>query len=127
MSVFDTINSIYKEVGASSNTRRQGLIEALLIAATPLEGQYIIRILSKSLRIGIQNQTILIATGFNDDDLATLSTAIEKNVVSEMPGNYRANIVPDVWVTPELIFEVRAADISASPTYNAAETLRDKG
>ncbi|RKP12422.1 DNA ligase [Piptocephalis cylindrospora] len=76
-------------------------------------------------------QTICkIGTGFRDEDLRTLHSTLSANTVLTKPSYYRhgggENQVPDVWFRPTMIWEVKAADLSISPVYQAAVGFMDE-
>ncbi|KAK6144339.1 hypothetical protein DH2020_021159 [Rehmannia glutinosa] len=61
--VFDTFRLIAKESGKDSQEKKKNHIKALLVAATDCEPQYLIRLLQTKLRIGLAEQTLLVALG----------------------------------------------------------------
>ncbi|KAA8550313.1 hypothetical protein F0562_001997 [Nyssa sinensis] len=62
--VFDTFRLIAKESGKDSQDKKKNHIKALLVAATDCEPQYLIRLLQTKLRIGLAEQTLLVALGY---------------------------------------------------------------
>ncbi len=75
-------------------------------------------------------QTICkIGTGFNDEALKTLTEQLKPHIIDGPPGYYSygegPNVTPDVWFSPETVWEVMAADLSISPTHHAAAGLVD--
>ena len=63
-------------------------------------------------------QTICkIGTGFNDEALKTLTEQMKPHIIDAPPGYYSygdgPNVTPDVWFSPETVWEVMAADLSA--------------
>ena len=68
-----------------------------------------------------------IGTGFSDEDLNTLND-LTKATVIEQPRSYfkyGESVKPDVWFDPKFVWEVKAADLSVSPTHQAAHGLVD--
>lgn len=61
--VFETFRLIAKESGKDSQEKKKNHIKALLVAATDCEPQYLIRLLQTKLRIGLAEQTLLVALG----------------------------------------------------------------
>ncbi|KAL2536283.1 DNA ligase 1 [Forsythia ovata] len=61
--VFDSFRLIAKESGKDSQEKKKNHIKALLVAATDCEPQYLIRLLQTKLRIGLAEQTLLVALG----------------------------------------------------------------
>ncbi|KAK4358658.1 hypothetical protein RND71_020887 [Anisodus tanguticus] len=59
--VFDTFRIIAKESGKDSQEKKKNYIKSLLVAATDCEPQYLIRLLQTKLRIGLAEQTLLVA------------------------------------------------------------------
>ncbi|CAA7399102.1 unnamed protein product [Spirodela intermedia] len=61
--VLDTFRTIAKEAGKDSQDKKRNHIKGLLVAATDCEPQYLIRLLQSKMRIGLAEQTVLIALG----------------------------------------------------------------
>lgn len=61
--VLDTFRAIAKVSGKESQDKKRNLIQGLLVAATGCEPQYLIRLLQTKLRIGLAEQTLLVALG----------------------------------------------------------------
>ncbi|XP_077253185.1 DNA ligase 1 [Tasmannia lanceolata] len=61
--VLDTFRAIAKESGKDSQDKKRNHIKALLVAATDCEPQYLIRLLQSKMRIGLAEQTVLVALG----------------------------------------------------------------
>lgn len=63
-----------------------------------------------------------LGTGFSDEDLKALQAASEEHHVGARPANVVAGdgVTPDVWFAPEMVWEVRAADLSLSSTHKGA-------
>ncbi|CAH9072825.1 unnamed protein product [Cuscuta europaea] len=59
--VFNTFRLIAKESGKDSQDKKKNHIKSLLVAATDCEPQYLIRLLQTKLRIGLAEQTLLVA------------------------------------------------------------------
>ncbi|RNF06651.1 putative DNA ligase I [Trypanosoma rangeli] len=66
-----------------------------------------------------------IGTGFQDEQLESLTQALQSCVLMEQPRYYRAEEKPDVWLEPSHVWEVKAADLSISPVHYAAYGLVD--
>ena len=65
-----------------------------------------------------------IGTGFSDEDLNALNAKMKATVI-DMPRSYfkyGESVKPDVWFDPKFVWEVKAADLSVSPTHQAAHT-----
>jgi DNA ligase 1 len=58
-SVVDTLHELAAAEGAGSQGRKLDLLAGLLRAATPLEARYLLRLVTRNLRIGIAAPTIL--------------------------------------------------------------------
>lgn len=71
-----------------------------------------------------------VGTGFSDEALETIHSALKDLVVEKAPSNlvYKVKNV-DVWIAPSMVWEIKAADLSISPIYQAAvgEVDPDKG
>ncbi|KAI9780444.1 MAG: hypothetical protein M1839_006718 [Geoglossum umbratile] len=68
-----------------------------------------------------------IGTGFNDTLLAHLHTLLSPLAISSPPSYYSHTSTnthqPDIWFPPTHVWEVKAADLTLSPRYKAAEGL----
>ncbi|KEG15482.1 putative DNA ligase I [Trypanosoma grayi] len=66
-----------------------------------------------------------IGTGFQDDQLESLTQALQSCALDEKPRYYRTEDKPDVWLEASHVWEVKAADLSISPVHFAAYGLAD--
>ncbi|ESS69062.1 putative DNA ligase I [Trypanosoma cruzi] len=66
-----------------------------------------------------------IGSGFLDEQLESLTQALQSCVLMEQPRYYRAEEKPDVWLEASNVWEVKAADLSISPVHFAAYGLVD--
>jgi len=67
-----------------------------------------------------------IGTGFSDENLELIHNKLKDLVMDKAPNDLKfreKNI--DVWVKPEFVWEVKAADLSISPMYLAGQGLAD--
>ncbi|CAI4223678.1 unnamed protein product [Auanema sp. JU1783] len=78
---------------------------------------------------GEEYQTICkIGTGFSDADLKVQHELLSQHII-EKPRSYYAydeTLKPDVWFDPEIVFEVKCADLSISPRHLAGKGLVDR-
>ncbi|KAL3644358.1 hypothetical protein CASFOL_012290 [Castilleja foliolosa] len=44
----------------------------------------------------------------------------DNRIISKKPPDYRTDEVPDMWFTPELVWQIRGADFTVSPVHHAA-------
>ncbi len=67
-----------------------------------------------------------VGTGLTDDQFRELKIRLEKLKVNEKPKEYQVNKIlePDFWVTPKLVVEIAADDITKSPNHTAGLALR---
>jgi len=94
--------------------KRQGVYGAYLLAVYDEEGE--------------EFQTISkIGTGFSEEALEALSSALSSHVISGPRPYYRWGeaCAPDVWFEPAAVWEVKAADLSISPVHRAAAGKAD--
>ena len=63
-----------------------------------------------------------IGTGFSDADLQNFSASLKCKEINVVPSYYNMpdRDLPDVWFSPSVVFEVKAADLSISPNHKAA-------
>ncbi|CAD2217917.1 DNA ligase N terminus/ATP dependent DNA ligase domain/ATP dependent DNA ligase C terminal region containing protein, putative [Angomonas deanei] len=68
-----------------------------------------------------------IGTGFQDEELESLTRLLSDSIVGEKPGYYRADDAGvDVWFKECQVWEVKAADLSVSPVHFAAIGIVDQ-
>ena len=67
-----------------------------------------------------------VGTGLTDKQFKELSARLNKISVKEKPKNYEVDktLEPDFWVTPELVVEIAADEITKSPNHTAGMALR---
>lgn len=70
--------------------------------------------------------TTKVGTGLTDEQFRQLKEKLEKLTVAQMPKEYEVSkiLTPDYWVTPELVVEIAADDITKSPNHTAKFALR---
>lgn len=63
-----------------------------------------------------------LGTGFDDETLKGLKPRFEDAGLTsaEKPANVDSEMTPDVWIVPEVVMEVEAAEITLSPIHRAA-------
>ncbi|KAJ3310932.1 hypothetical protein HDV04_004538 [Boothiomyces sp. JEL0838] len=70
-----------------------------------------------------------IATGFSDENLTENYKLLKQHVIDSPPSYYvisdSPNVRPDVWFSPTVVWEVKAADLSISPVHKAAIGIVD--
>src|SRR5690606_10438898 len=67
-----------------------------------------------------------IGTGLSDEQLQHMKQVCEENKTLVQPENYlvHKNLLPDVWVNPQVVIEVAADEITRSPLHSASVALR---
>uniref|UniRef100_A0A5B6ZWV9 DNA ligase n=1 Tax=Davidia involucrata TaxID=16924 RepID=A0A5B6ZWV9_DAVIN len=140
--VFDTFRLIAKQSGKDSQEKKKNHIRALLVAATDCEPQYLIRLLQTKLRIGLAEQTLLVALGYaavyaekhssspgHTDSLLDEAAKIVKQVYSVIP--VYDEIVPalltgGVWNLPKtcsFTLGIPIGPMLAKPTKGVSEIV----
>ena len=64
-----------------------------------------------------------VGTGFSDRDLELIYNELKNYVVKEKYYNVNSNMKMDIWFTPRLVLEIRASEITLSPSHTAAYGL----
>ena len=86
-------------------------------------GQFLVGVLD-----GEQIKSISkVGTGLTDEEFKTLNSKLEKLAVAAKPKEYGlVNKLhePDVWVTPSVVVELAADDITVSPMHSSGLALR---
>lgn len=92
--VLECFRFIAKESGKESQDKKRAHIKNLLVAATDCEPQYLVRLLQAKMRIGLAEQTVLVALGYAavySDELPVTQSRLEeagrivKQVYSVLP------------------------------------------
>lgn len=67
-----------------------------------------------------------IGTGLSDDQFKELKQRADTLVAKTQPKEYRVDkaLFPDVWITPEIVVEVAADELTKSPNHSAGYALR---
>lgn len=67
-----------------------------------------------------------VGTGLTDAEWVELRTKCDKLQVPNQPKNVDCdkNLAPDVWVSPELVCQIRADEITKSPIHKAGQTAK---
>ena len=85
-------------------------------------GQFLV-----GVRDGDEVKTVTkVGTGLTDEQFRELKRRLKGLEVKEKPKNYLVNklLEPDYWVTPEIVVEIAADEITKSPTHTAGLALR---
>lgn len=61
-----------------------------------------------------------VGSGFKDEDLSYLSTAIKPLIIHSKHPRVESNIEPDFWILPKLVIEVKGAELTLSPVHTCA-------
>jgi len=64
--------------------------------------------------------TTRVGTGFTEEDLKRLGEMLETDLVSEKPPRVDSKVEPDYWFRPSVVLEIIGAEVTLSPTHNAA-------
>jgi DNA ligase-1 len=64
--------------------------------------------------------TCKLGTGFDDETLRTLPEKLKAARRERRPARVDSKLIPDVWFNPEVVLEVRGAEITVSPVHTAA-------
>jgi len=79
------------------------------------------------IRVGEKVKTITkVGTGLTDEQFREMSKRLKKLAVKEMPKEYEVHkdLYPDYWVTPSLVVELAADEITKSPKHTSGFALR---
>src|SRR3989339_1878295 len=70
--------------------------------------------------------TSKIGTGLTDEEFREIERRLKKLISKDKPKEYEVhkNYTPDYWVTPSLVVEIAADEITKSPTHTAGIALR---
>lgn len=61
-----------------------------------------------------------LASGFDDAQLAEFDARLMPSARTEKPQGVESGLVPDVWLEPKVVMEVRGAELTLSPVHRAA-------
>lgn len=68
-----------------------------------------------------------IGTGLTDDEWREIHKRADKIKVDKKPARVNSLITPSVWITPEIVIEVLADEITRSPIHTAGKTETEAG
>jgi DNA ligase-1 len=68
-----------------------------------------------------------VGTGFDDQTLEELTRRLSPREQKEPPKDVVSTLVPDVWLEPSLVLELRGAELTLSPVHRAGEGLLRAG
>ncbi len=109
----DTVDTVV--VGAfRGRGRRAGRYGALLVAAYDAERE----VFPTLCKVG---------TGFDDRALKDLTRRLSPHELKEPPRDVVSTLVPDVWLEPSLVLELRGAELTLSPVHRAGDGLLRAG
>lgn len=60
-----------------------------------------------------------LCTGYTDENLKNFTRHSKEHEFRKCPSYVRSGIIPDIWIEPNSVWEIAAADLSLSPTYPA--------
>ena len=61
-----------------------------------------------------------VGSGFDEESLEKLTADLRGRAVPDRPEEVTSHLVPDVWLEPSLVLEIRGAELSLSPVHRAA-------
>ncbi len=67
-----------------------------------------------------------VGSGFSEDTIKEMLNRSKNLVINQQPDSYEVDktLLPDVWLRPEMVVEIRADSISRSPFYETGLSLR---
>ncbi|MBI5225059.1 ATP-dependent DNA ligase [Candidatus Micrarchaeota archaeon] len=68
-----------------------------------------------------------VGTGFSEEEMQSFAKMLEKISTKDKPQNIESDMEPDVWVTPKIVIEVNADEITKSPTHIAGREATGEG
>jgi DNA ligase-1 len=109
----DTVDTVV--VGAfRGRGRRAGRYGALLVAVYDSDRE----VFPTLCKVG---------TGFDDQALEDLTRRLSPHELKEPPKDVVSTLVPDVWLEPSLVLELRGAELTLSPVHRAGDGLLRAG
>jgi len=61
-----------------------------------------------------------VGTGFKDEDLTEMNKNLKPLIRDRRPARVIAKMEPDVWIEPQIVLEIQAAEITLSPIHTCA-------
>jgi len=68
-----------------------------------------------------------IGSGLSDEDWRALRARLDRDAIRKRPRRVDSTVVPDVWVTPRIVVEVLADEITRSPSHTCGKSGRSPG
>lgn len=118
-----------KEVEGQSG-RLSDTVDCVIMGATTGKGKRVgfgVGQFLAGVRDGETFKTVTkVGTGLTDEQFRELNTRLKKITVKEKPKEYEVNrdLYPDFWVTPSVVVELAADEITVSPKHTSGLALR---
>ena len=87
-----------------------------------------------ALLVGVYDQELdefvsvsKIGTGLTDEEWREVHKRADKISLEQKPARVSSNIIPSVWIRPEIVIEVLADEITRSPIHTAGKTETEPG
>ena len=87
-----------------------------------------------ALLVGVYDQELdefvsvsKIGTGLTDEEWKEVHKRADKISLEQKPARVSSNIIPSVWIRPEIVIEVLADEITRSPIHTAGKTETEPG
>jgi DNA ligase-1 len=109
----DTVDLV--AVGGYMGTgRRAGNIGTLLLAAYD-ESDDVFRTVCKC------------STGFSDEEIRNMKKLLDPSIIPHRHGRVDSKLIPDIWLVPSKVLEIRGAEITLSPIHTCGLDSIRKG
>jgi DNA ligase-1 len=67
-----------------------------------------------------------IGSGFTDENLSEMKVIFSNLIIDKKPSNVDSEMMPDVWIYPEKVIQIKGAEITLSPVHTCAKELVGK-
>ncbi len=67
-----------------------------------------------------------IGSGFTDENLSEMKAMFSNLVTDKKPSNVDSEMIPDVWIYPDRVIQIKGAEITLSPVHTCAKELVGK-
>ena len=64
-----------------------------------------------------------IGSGFTDENLSEMKVIFSKLITDVKPNNVNSEMIPDVWIYPEKIIQIKGSEITLSPIHTCAKDM----
>ena len=119
--VYDTLDAVARKSGPESSKGKVEKLANLITDANPLEARYVMRTVTRRLRVGIGDMTVCkVGSGFTDENLESMPKMFKVHLLPHKHSMVDSILKADLWFETASIIEVIGGEITLSPIHSCA-------